>query len=127
MDRREAPSDTDARALGQAFGNSNIDEGEAGALVVLTHRVARAPRHRPDKLSSILQGRGVGTALSLGPLGLPLPASLPEAEVSVPSSSAANQEGAALAPPPVLRLVQKGSRLAGSEHPGPFSHLVSGR
>lgn len=85
MGGREAPSDTDARALGQAFGNSNIDEGEAGALVVLTHRVAGAPRRRPDKLSSILQGRGVGTALSLGPLGLPLPASRRGAEVSVPS------------------------------------------
>lgn len=108
MDRREAPSDTAARALGQAFGNSNIDEGEAGALVVLTRRVAGAPRRRPVKLSNILQGRVVSRMRALpclrGPRG-PAPACRPPgAEVSVPSSSAANQEGAALAPPPVLRL-----------------------
>lgn len=79
MDRREAPSDTAARALGQAFGNSNIDEGEAGALVVLTRRVAGAPQRKPVKLSNIQQGRVVSRMWALpvseAPAGLPLPAS----------------------------------------------------
>ena len=65
--------------------------------------------HRGADLSSrarLLQGRGA--PLSPGPApacpGPPKQEAGPEAEVSVPSSSAANQKGAALAPPPALRI-----------------------